>query len=87
VPAHAGRWEDLDHLVEVTYANFGRIDVLVKNAGMGPAAASHEVTEPLFDSILNLNVKVPFRLAAVVANRIAEGSGGAIINISSTGAL
>jgi NAD(P)-dependent dehydrogenase (short-subunit alcohol dehydrogenase family) len=87
VSAHAGRWEDLDRLIEVAYVEFGRIDILVNNAGMSPAVPSHEVTEQLFDSVLNLNFKGPFRLASQVAHRMAEGEGGVIINVSSTGAL
>jgi NAD(P)-dependent dehydrogenase (short-subunit alcohol dehydrogenase family) len=85
--AHCGRWDDIDHLIEASYAAFGRVDVLVNNAGSGPRMASHEVTESLFDSVLNLNFKGPFRLASQVAKRMAEGEGGSIINISSSGSL
>ena len=87
VAVHAGRWADMDRLVEVVYAEFGRIDILVNNAGMSPSAPSHEVTEALFDSIMNLNFKGPFHLASQVARRMADGDGGTIINISSSGAL
>jgi NAD(P)-dependent dehydrogenase (short-subunit alcohol dehydrogenase family) len=87
VSAHAGRWDDLDRLIETAYGRFGRIDILVNNAGMSPRAPSHEVTEALFDSVLNLNFKGPFRLASQVAKRMADGAGGVIINISSSGAL
>ena len=84
---HAGRWAEMERLIEDVYADFGRIDILVNNAGMSPAVRSHEVTEQLFDSVLNLNFKGPFRLASQVAHRMAQGNGGVIINISSTGAL
>jgi NAD(P)-dependent dehydrogenase (short-subunit alcohol dehydrogenase family) len=87
VSVHAGRWDDLDRLIEVSYAEFGRIDILVNNAGMSPRVPSHEVTESLFDSVMNLNFKGPFRLASQIAKRMADGDGGVIINISSSGAL
>jgi NAD(P)-dependent dehydrogenase (short-subunit alcohol dehydrogenase family) len=80
---HAGKWDEMDRLVESSYAQFGRVDILVNNAGMGPASPSHEVTEKLFDSVVNLNFKGPFRLASVIAERMARGDGGSIINISS----
>ena len=87
VAVHAGRWTEMDRLIEIAYAEFGRIDILVNNAGMSPAMPSHEVTEALFDSIMNLNFKGPFRLATQVAKRMYDGEGGAIINISSTASL
>ncbi|HEY5009387.1 MAG TPA: SDR family oxidoreductase [Caulobacteraceae bacterium] len=87
ISAHVGKWDEIDRLIEVAYAEFGRIDILVNNAGMSPRQPSHEVTEALFDSVMNLNFKGPFRLASQVARRMTEGDGGVIINISSTGAL
>ncbi len=84
---HAGRWAEVERLIEDVYADFGRIDILVNNAGMSPAVRSHEVTEQLFDSVMSLNFKGPFRLASEVAHRMSQGDGGVIINISSTGAL
>ena len=87
VSVHAGRWADMDRLVEVAYAEFGRIDILVNNAGMSPREPSHQVSEALFDSVMNLNFKGPFRLASQVAKRMYDGDGGVIINTSSSGAL
>jgi NAD(P)-dependent dehydrogenase (short-subunit alcohol dehydrogenase family) len=87
ISAHVGKWDEIDKLIEVAYAEFGRIDILVNNAGMSPRQPSHEVTEALFDSVMNLNFKGPFRLASQVAKRMVDGDGGVIINISSTGAL
>lgn len=87
VSAHMGRWDDCDRLIEESYAAFGHIDILVNNAGMSPRMASHEVSEKLFDSVVNLNFKGPFRLASQVAKRMADGHGGCIINVSSSGSL
>ncbi|MFC0204427.1 SDR family NAD(P)-dependent oxidoreductase [Novosphingobium soli] len=92
VSAHAGRWADCDRLVEEAYAAFGHVDILVNNAGMSPRAPSHEVTEALFDAVLNLNFKGPFRLSTQVAKRMfdaaeAGGPAGCIINVTSSGAM
>jgi NAD(P)-dependent dehydrogenase (short-subunit alcohol dehydrogenase family) len=87
VACHVGKWQEVEHLVDVAYAEFGDIDVLVNNAGMSPAVPSHEVTEELFDKVVGLNFKGPFRLGALVARRMADSRGGSIINISSTGGL
>jgi NAD(P)-dependent dehydrogenase (short-subunit alcohol dehydrogenase family) len=85
---HVGRWEQLDGLVEAAYERFGRVDVLVNNAGMSPIYDNVEsVTEQLFDKVLAVNLKGPFRLAALIGTRMAAGEGGSIINISSAGAV
>lgn len=85
--AHVGRWDEIDRMIEAVYAEFGRIDILVNNAGMSPRAPSHEVSEQLFDSVMNLNFKGPFRLASQIAKRMTDGDGGVIINVSSTGGV
>ena len=84
--AHVGRWSEIDLMIEAAYAVFGQIDLLVNNAGMSPRQPSHEITEALFDSVVNLNFKGPFRLASQVAKRMTDGEGGVIINISSAAA-
>ncbi len=84
---HAAKWDEIDGLIAAAYAEFGRIDILVNNAGMSPAVPSHEVSESLFDSVVGLNFKGPFRLASQVAHRMKTSGGGTIINISSSGAL
>ncbi len=87
ISAHVGKWDECDRLIAESYAAFGRIDILINNAGMGPRMPSHDVTESLFDSVVNLNFKGPFRLASQVAKRMFDAEGGCIINVSSTGAL
>ena len=87
VAAHVGKWAECDALIAASYAAFGRIDVLINNTGMSPACSSHDMPESLFDSVMNLNYKGPFRLASQIGKRMADGEGGCIINISSTGAL
>lgn len=87
VSVHAAHWDSIDALIDSTYSHFGRVDILVNGAGMSPAMPSHEVTEQLFDSVVGLNFKGPFRLASQVAKRMHDGAGGVIINVSSSGAL
>ncbi|MGE3328426.1 MAG: SDR family NAD(P)-dependent oxidoreductase [Acidimicrobiia bacterium] len=87
VAVHAAKWPSIDAMIETVYAEFGRVDILVNNAGMSPAVPSHEVTEELFDSVVGLNFKGPFRLASQVAKRMADADGGVIINVSSSGSL
>jgi NAD(P)-dependent dehydrogenase (short-subunit alcohol dehydrogenase family) len=85
---HVGRWDELDGLVEATYDRFGKVDVLINNAGMSPLYESlTSVSEKLFDAVVNLNFKGPFRLAALIGERMAAAGGGSIINVSSSGSL
>jgi NAD(P)-dependent dehydrogenase (short-subunit alcohol dehydrogenase family) len=84
VAYHAGSWSDADRLAEAAYAEFGRVDVLVNNAGMSPLYPSlQEVSEELFDKVIGVNLKGPFRLSSIVGTRMAAGDGGSIINVSS----
>jgi len=85
---HVGRWNEIERLVEAAYEEFGRIDVLVNNAGMSPRYERlSAVSEELWDKVFAVNLKGPFRLCALVGERMAAGDGGSIINISSTGAV
>jgi len=85
---HVGRWDQLEPFVDAVYAEFGRIDVLVNNAGMAPRFDKlSDVSEQLFDSTIGLNFKGPFRLSSLVGERMAEAGHGSIINVSSTGSL
>ncbi|WP_194829867.1 SDR family NAD(P)-dependent oxidoreductase [Nocardia sp. XZ_19_231] len=88
VAAHVGRWDDLDRLVDTAYGEFGKVDILVNNAGMSPLSPSSvETSEELFDKVIAVNFKGPFRLSSLIGTRMAAGDGGSIINISSSGAL
>jgi NAD(P)-dependent dehydrogenase (short-subunit alcohol dehydrogenase family) len=85
---HVGRWDDLDDLVERLYRDHGGVDVLVNNAGTSPLYGRlTDVSEELFDKVMAVNLKGPFRLAALVGERMMAGDGGSIINVSSTGAV
>ncbi|HEY4986314.1 MAG TPA: SDR family oxidoreductase [Bradyrhizobium sp.] len=88
VAAHVGKWSDNDRLADAAYKHFGRVDILVNNAGMSPLAPSlSETSEELFDKILDVNFKGPFRLSSLIGERMMAGEGGAIINLSSSAAF
>jgi len=85
---HVGKWDDCNRLYEEVYAKWGRCDVLINNAGLSPLAPSLlETTEDLFDKVISVNLKGPFRLTALFATRMAQGEGGSVINVSSTGSI
>jgi NAD(P)-dependent dehydrogenase (short-subunit alcohol dehydrogenase family) len=82
---HVGHWSELDGLVDAAYKEFGRVDVLINNAGISPhAESSASTTEDLVDKILAVNFKGPFRLTALVGPRMVAAGKGSIINITST---
>jgi NAD(P)-dependent dehydrogenase (short-subunit alcohol dehydrogenase family) len=88
VACHVGDWKQVEALVDRAYAHFGRVDILVNNAGMSPLYPSLDaVSEELWDKVVAVNLKGPFRLCALVGTRMAAGSGGSIINISSNAAV
>jgi NAD(P)-dependent dehydrogenase (short-subunit alcohol dehydrogenase family) len=85
---HVGHWDELDGLVDAAYGAFGRVDVLVNNAGIAPTYPNPQgVTEELWDKTLAVNLKGPFRLMSLVGERMAAGDGGSIVNITSIGGV
>ena len=87
VAFHAGRWADADELARRVYDDFGQCDVLVNNAGMSPLYPSlAQVSEDLFDKVVGVNFKGPFRLSALIGEKMAAAGRGSIINVSSTAA-
>lgn len=85
VACHVADWEQVGQLAETAYDHFGKVDVLVNNAGMSPIYDHvSNISEALYDKVLDVNLKGPFRLSAIIGTRMAEGDGGSIINVSST---
>lgn len=77
------RLDQIQTAIDQTIARFGRLDLLVNNAGLGPSAPAEAVTEADFDLTVDVNIKGLF-FASQAAGRamIAQGS-GRIVNLSS----
>jgi len=85
---HMGRWDEIEPMANAVWDGLGKVDILVNNAGMSPLYPSlGAVTEDAFDKVIGVNFKGPFRLTALLGERMAAGAGGSVINISSTAAL
>src|SRR3982751_6213137 len=57
---HVGQWDQIEGLVDAAYDRFGKVDVLVNNAGMSPLYDRVvDVTEALYDKVLDVNLKGP----------------------------
>lgn len=75
--AHAPRW------VEQTMARFGRIDVLVNNAGIHRNVTLESGTDAELDELLDINVKAPFRMIRAALPHLKASGSGRVVNISS----
>jgi NAD(P)-dependent dehydrogenase (short-subunit alcohol dehydrogenase family) len=88
LPCHVGHWDEIEGLVDKAFEAFGRLDICVNNAGMSPLYPSlGEVSEELFDKVIAVNLKGPFRLSALAGERMKVQGRGCIINISSVAAI
>src|SRR5437660_3123276 len=86
--ADAASVADARRTVQETLQAFGRLDILVNNAGIYPFAPALQVTEELWDKVLDINLKGLFFYSQAAAQEMMnEGHGGKIINIASIDAL
>ena len=88
VVADVSRKAEVDSAVAQAIAQFGRIDVLVNNAGIVHAAPFLDLAEIDFDRVLAVNLKAYFLFGQAVARHMVEaGTAGALINMSSVNAV
>jgi NAD(P)-dependent dehydrogenase (short-subunit alcohol dehydrogenase family) len=88
VECHVGRVDQLENLVRETNKQLGPVDILVNNSatniGQGPAL---NVTDEMFDKMVEINVKAALRLIRLTAPTMIERKRGSIINIVSIAGL
>ncbi len=85
VEADVSRTEDLHRIIQTAVENFGRLDVLISNAGIETRTSLVETSEADFDKVLAVNLKSAFFGAQFAAQQfMAQGGGGLIVTISST---
>ncbi len=77
---------DVDALVAATLAEFGRIDILINNAGVTHAASFLDLEEDDFDRVLRINLKSMFLCGQAVAREMVKQGSGCVINMSSVNA-
>jgi NAD(P)-dependent dehydrogenase (short-subunit alcohol dehydrogenase family) len=88
IPCHVAHWDECETLVDAAYEAFGRVDVLVNNAGIAPTYEDPAaVTEELWDKTIAVNLKGPYRLTALLGARMKEEDGGSIVNVTSIGSV
>ncbi|WP_309119666.1 glucose 1-dehydrogenase [Paenibacillus sp.] len=83
LPSDVTRRADLEAAVAETMRRFGKIDVLVNNAGMNIRTPALEVTDEQWERIVQTNLKSAFQLSQLVGERMKERGSGRIVNISS----
>ena len=87
VAADVTKRADVEAMVHHVVAEFGRLDVLVNNAGINRDAMSHKMTEEQWDQVLTVNLKGTFLCAQAALMRMRERGWGRVINTSSIGSL
>lgn len=84
---HVGEWDAVPGFVEAVVERFGRIDVLVNNAGINPARVTvTDMTLEFWRKVFSVNLEGPLRMAQQVAPVMRDGGGGSIINIGTMAA-
>jgi glucose 1-dehydrogenase len=84
VKADVSKVEDLRTLVSTAVATFGRVDIMVNNAGIETRTSVLDTTEEQYERVLDINLKSAFFGTQIAAQQmIAQGGGGRIINMTS----
>lgn len=83
LPGNLTNWDFISDCIDRIAANYGKIDILINNAGLALNKPFEETTKNDFDNIFAINVKAPFILCQKVLPYLRNSDHAAIINISS----
>jgi NAD(P)-dependent dehydrogenase (short-subunit alcohol dehydrogenase family) len=84
---HVGEWDAIPAFVDTVTERFGRIDVLVNNAGINPAHMTPtDMTLEFWRKMFSVNLEGPLRMSQCVAPVMRDGGGGSIVNIGTMAA-
>ncbi len=84
VDADVSKVEELQMLIDETVKAFGRLDIMVNNAGIETRTSTLDTTEAQFDRVMKINLKSAFFGTQIAAKQmIKQGGGGRIINVTS----
>ena len=84
VKADVSKISELQNLIDAAVQRFGRLDIMVNNAGIETRTSVLDTTEEQYDKVLTINLKSAFFGTQLAARQmIKQGGGGRIINISS----
>ena len=87
IVADLSKKEDIEKIVHKTLTEYGRIEILINNAAVLISCPFNEITEELWDTMINTNLKGTFFLSQKVLEIMKNQKSGYIINVSSTAAL
>lgn len=87
ISADMGNPAEVLNLIEQANSIFGRIDILINNAGFGIFKSVYELSLSEWDAVINTNLRGTFLCSREAARSMRETGGGTIINVASTRAI